>query len=401
MMRIQAFKVLQYRDYRYLTVSSFLWFAVRWMETIVVAWMVLEMTHSPFWVGLVGAVRYAGVVLTPLAGMAADRFSRRNLLIYSQVLGFLLVAFVLALLLVGILDVWHIIVFTLLRGINFALDFPVRYALVVDLVAPKEQLNAVSLNRASSDVTAALGPIAGGALMVLLGYAGAFWLMLVLSVTNLVFVLFMHDPPAPGTKRGEPLWSSLKEGFRLCRRDHAIMGVLGLACAANMFGFPLIHALLPVFAKLVLGVGPAELGLLGGAVGTGAFAGSLLLAWKGSRVEGNTFIWVSFLLWYVTLILFAMLPYFGASLFLLFAIGCGQALSMVTTTTYLLHRAAPEMRGRIMGVRGLAIIPLFAGNLVGGALTGWLGAPTALVIFGVAGILSTVFLCLRLPSLRH
>jgi MFS family permease len=401
MIRIQAFNALRYRDYRYLTVSSFLWFAVRWMETIVVAWMVLEMTNSPFWVGLVGAMRFAGVVLTPLAGMAADRISRRNLLVYSQALGILLAASMLVLLLAGMLEVWHIIVLTLLRGINFAFDFPVRYALVVDLVSPKEQLNAVSLNRASSDVTAALGPVAGGALIVLLGYAGAFWLMLALSVTNLVFVLFMDDSPTPETKGEETLWSSLKEGFRLCRRDNAIMGVLGLACAANLFGFPLIHALLPVFAKQVLGVGPAELGLLGGAIGTGAFVGSLLLAWKGSRTEGNIFIWASFLFWFVTLILFAMIPYYGFSLLLLVAIGGGQAVAMVTTTAYLLHRATPEMRGRIMGIRGLAIIPLFLGNLAGGALTGWLGAPTALVIFGVAGILSTVVLCLRLPSLHH
>jgi MFS family permease len=401
MIRIQAFNALRYRDYRYLTVSSFLWFAVRWMETIVVAWMVLEMTNSPFWVGLVGAMRFAGVVLTPLAGMAADRISRRNLLVYSQALGILLAASMLVLLLAGMLEVWHIIVLTLLRGINFAFDFPVRYALVVDLVSPKEQLNAVSLNRASSDVTAALGPVAGGALIVLLGYAGAFWLMLALSVTNLVFVLFMDDSPTPETKGEETLWSSLKEGFRLCRRDNAIMGVLGLACAANLFGFPLIHALLPVFAKQVLGVGPAELGLLGGAIGTGAFVGSLLLAWKGSRAEGNSFIWASFLSWFVTIILFAMIPYFGFSLLLLTAIGGAQAVAMVTTTTYLLHRATPEMRGRIMGIRGLAIIPLFLGNLVGGALTGWLGAPTALVIFGAAGILSTVILCLRLPSLHH
>ena len=88
-------------------------------------------------------------LLTPLAGMVADRFSRRNLLIYSQALGILLAALMLVLLLAEMLEVWHIIVLTLLRGINFALDFPVRYALVVDLVAPKEQLNAVSLNRAS------------------------------------------------------------------------------------------------------------------------------------------------------------------------------------------------------------------------------------------------------------
>ena len=211
----------------------------------------------------------------------------------------------------------------------------------------------------------------------------------------------MDDSPAPGAKGGESLWNSLKEGFQLCRRDNAIMGVLGLACVANMFGFPLIHALLPVFAKQVLSVGPAELGLLAGSVGTGAFVGSLLLAWKGSRAEGNSFIWVSFLFWFVTIILFAMIPYFGFSLLLLMAIGGGQAVAMVTTTTYLLHRAAPEMRGRIMGIRGLAIIPLFFGNLAGGALTGWLGAPTALVIFGAAGILSTIAICLRLPSLHQ
>ena len=401
MIGIQALNVLRYRDYRYLTISSFLWFAIRWIETIVISWMVLEMTNSPFWVGLVGAVRFAGWLLTPLAGIVADRISRRNLLLYSQALGILLGVFLLVLLLAEMLEVWQILILTLFRGINFALDFPVRNALLVDLVAPKEKLNAVSVNRAATDVTAALGPVAGGILMVLLGYAGAYWLILVLGILNLVLLFFMDDSPVPGAKGEETLWSSLKEGFQLCRRDNAIVGVLGLACVANMFGFPLIHALLPVFAKQVLNVGPAELGLLAGAMGTGAFVGSLCLAWKGSRVEGNRLIWVSFLFWFVTIILFAMIPYFGFSLLLLMAIGSGQAVAMVTTTTFLLHRAAPEMRGRIMGIRGLAIIPLFLGNLAGGALTGWLGAPTALVLFGAAGILSTVAICLRLPSLHR
>ncbi len=400
MIKTEAFNVLRYRDYRYLTISSFLWYAIRWIETIVIAWMVLEMTNSPFWVGLVGAARYAGWLLTPVAGIVADRISRRNLFVYSQALGILLTAFLLVLLLADVLDVWQIIVITFFRGINFALDFPVRNALMVDLVAPKERLSAVSINRATTDVTAALGPVAGGALMVLLGYGGAFWLVLALSIMNLVFVFCMDESPGHGAKGGETLWSSLKEGFQVCRRDHAMMGVLGLACIANMFGFPLIHALLPVFAKQVLGVGPAELGLLAGAIGTGAFVSSLLLALKGSSAEGDILIWAPFLFWFVTLILFAVVQHFGLCLLLLTAIGIAQAVAMITTTTFLLHRSSPEMRGRIMGIRGLAIIPLFLGNLTGGALTGWLGAPAALVIFGAAGILSTFILYLRLPSLH-
>ena len=180
-----------------------------------------------------------------------------------------------------------------------------------------------------------------------------------------------------------------------------MMGVLGLATIANMFGFPLIHALLPVFAKQVLSVGPAQLGLLAGSIGVGAFIGSLSLAWKVSPIEGNGLLWVSFLFWFMITILFAMVPHFYLSLLLLMAIGAGQAVAMITTTAFLLHRATPEMRGCVMGFRGLAIIPLFGGNLIGGALTGCLGAPAALVIFGFAGLLCTVAIGLYQPVLRR
>jgi MFS family permease len=348
-------------------------------------------------------VRFAGWLLTPFAGVIADRISRRNLLLCSQAIGILFAAAMLVLLLAEILQIWHVIVLTLLRGINIALDFPVRNALVVDLVAPKEQLNAVSLNRAASDVTSAFGPVTAGLLIVLVSYAGAFWLILILSVMNLVLLFFMGDSPSPGPgdRSKDTIWSGFKDGLQVCRRDGAMMGVLGLAGVANMFGFPLIHALLPVFAKQVLVVGPAQLGLLAGAIGVGSFLGSFSLAWKGSRIEGNRLLWISFLFWFVTTMLFAMVPHFYLSLLLLMAIGCGQAVAMITTTAFLLHRATPEMRGCVMGFRGLAIIPLFGGNLIGGALTGWLGAPTALVIFGFAGLLCTIAIGLHQPVLRR
>jgi len=401
MNRIQALSALRHPDYRHLTVSSILWFAIRWIETIVLSWMVLEMTNSPFLVGLVGAMRFAGLFVTPFAGMIADRINRRDLLLYSQVLNILLGAAFLFLLLAEMLEVWHIIVLTLLRGINFALDFPVRHALVVDLVAPEEQLNAVALSRAATDITSAVGPITGGILIVLLGYTGVFWLNLVLSIISLVLVFYMSDLPGARARTEDTIWTSFKEGFRLCRRDNVIMGVLGLAGIANLFGFPLVQALLPVFAKQVMGVGPAELGLLAGAAGIGAFMGSLFLAWKGSRTEGGSLLWGSFLLWFVMIIVFAMVPHFSLSLLLLMVIGSAQSVAMITTTAVLLHRADPEMRGRVMGLRGLAMIPLFGGNLVGGALSEWSGVPMTLVIFGVAGILSTVAIGLRIPALRR
>lgn len=398
---MDALTALRYRDYRYLTVSSFLWFAVRWMEVIVIGWLVLETTNSPFLVGLVGAVRFAGWLLTPFAGVIADRISRRNLLLYSQAIAILLVLAFLILLLAERLEVWHIIGLTLIRGVSIALDFPVRNALVVDLVPPKEQFNAVSLNRAASDVTSAFGPVTAGFFIVFFSYAGAFWLMLILSIMNLFFVFFMKDFPGPGESNRETIWSGFKEGLQVCRRDGPMMGVLGLAGVANMFGFPLIYALLPVFAKQELHVGAAQLGLLAGAVGIGALIGSLCLAWKGSRIAGNRLLWVSFLFWFMLTMLFAIVPHFYLSLLLLMAMGGGQAVAMITTTAFLLHRATPEMRGCVMGFRGLAIIPLFWGNLIGGALTGWLGAPVALVILGFAGILCTVAIGLSQPVLRR
>jgi MFS family permease len=159
------------------------------------------------------------------AGIVADRISRRNMLLYSQAIGILLAAALLALLLAERLEIWHIIVLTLLRGINIALDFPVRNALVVDLVAPKEQFNAVSLNRAASDVTSAFGPVTAGLFIVLLSYAGAFWFILILSIMNLVLLFFMGDSPAPGDRGRDTIWSSFKEGLQVCRRDSAMMGV--------------------------------------------------------------------------------------------------------------------------------------------------------------------------------
>ncbi len=399
--RIQALGALRYEDYRYITVSSFLWYAIRWIETIVLSWLVLERTNSPFQVGLVGGLRFAGVLFTPLAGLIADRISRRNVLLYSQALCVLLIGTLLGLFLSDSLEVWHVMVITFARSVNYAMDYPVRTALVVDLVAPEEQLNALSLNRAATDMTAAFGPIAGGILIVVMGYDGAFWLIIILSIISLFVLLLMRNSPVPGIKAGEKMWKSFRQGIELCRRDSAIMGVLGLALLANMFGFPLVQSLLPVFAKQVLHVGPVQLGLLAGALGAGAFVGSLWMAWEGSRFKRRTLLWGSFLLWFIVIAVFGLIPSMWICMFLLLLVGIGQAVAMITTTAFLLSQVAPEMRGRMMGIRGLAIIPLFFGSPIGGALTGWLGAPAALVIFGVTGTLLVFVIWLRVPSLRR
>ncbi|MEK7849110.1 MAG: MFS transporter, partial [Chloroflexota bacterium] len=171
---LRSLTVLRHRDFRLLTLSTFLLFAARWMEVVVLGWMVLELTDSPFMVGVAGAFRFIGWSFGPLGGAISDRLERRRLLIVAQGVNTLTALSLLALLATDRLQVWQLFAAILIAGTTYAVDYPARNALVGDVVGDGELLNAMALNRAAQNLTAVVGPLLGGSLLLVVGYAGAY-----------------------------------------------------------------------------------------------------------------------------------------------------------------------------------------------------------------------------------
>ncbi len=398
---LHSLRVLKYRQFRLLVLSSFFLFAARWMEVVVLGWLVLELTDSPFLVGVASAFRFIGWSLGPLGGALSDRIERRRLLLVAQSINTITALGLLTLLATGWLQVWHIFAAVLVAGTTYAFDYPARFAMIGDVVESGDMLNAVAVNRAAQNITAVVGPVLGGSLLLLVGFSGAYGLVAALYVANVVAVLSLSRTPVARSEERESVWQGLRQGLGYSLREPNIRAVLMLAALANLLGFPLSHALMPVFARDVLDVGAGGLGLLIGAIAAGALMANLGLASLRHPRRRGRLLALGFILWPVMLVGFALSSWYPLSLGLLFAGGIFQDVAMVSSATVLLTSVSGEMRGRVMGLRGLAVTTLPAGSLVAGALTERFGAPMTMMLFGVAGVVLMGGVLLTAPRLRR
>ena len=174
---------------------------------------------------------------------------------------------------------------------------------------------------------------------------------------------------------------------------------LVLAGTVNMVAFPLQFGLLPIFARDVFHVGAAGLGLLGSALGVGSLVGSLLMASMGAVQRAGRWMLAGTTGWLVCLIFFALTPNYALALVVLVLLGVAQTCSLTNMAVLLLSTASSDMRGRVMGLRSLAVAPLFVGGTFAGAATSRIGAPLATIACAVIGFLIVLWVAPRSP--RH
>ncbi|MBI2918206.1 MAG: MFS transporter [Chloroflexi bacterium] len=390
----QSFSLLRHREFRLLWVATTLISSSSWMEALLLGWLVLERTNSPLLVGAVAAMRSAWWLMGPLGGLLADRLDRRRLLVLTHGINVAQATAMLSLLLMDRLAVWHIFVLASASGLTHASDYPTRHALVAELVGHSALANAIALIRVAMDITVIMGPFLAGSLAALFSPAGGYALVLLFYVATIVVLLMVR--PTHQAAPAESAWRNVMEGIGHLRRNQSARLILFLCLVANVLGFPVLYALLPVFARNVLGVGPAGLGLLMSSAGLGSLAGSLGLALIGRR---PSLMMAGFLLWPAFLLPFAASGWYALSLALLMLAWAGQSLAMNMSTTLLILTASPEMRGRIMGVRALVIAGSPLGSLALGALAGRMGAPLTLTIGATAFVAIVAALGLARPRL--
>jgi MFS family permease len=387
-------------SYRRLWLAGFCMNTSRWMDMLVLGWVVLELTGSPFMVGVAAFGRTAPLMLFGVfSGVVADRFDRGRLLVAVQALN-LSTALVLALLFwTGQGGVWQLIGLEVLFGIAWSLDYPVRRSVLYTLVGPGRVTNAASLEGVSLQGTKMIGPLLGGVLIAWTGPAGCYLVLALLFLMALLLALTIQRRVAlTNIGQATSVLASLGTGLREARAEPTVLAVLILTILMNLFVFP-YQQMWPVFARDVFRVGPELLGLLIAADGLGAMSGALVVASRQRFILYRQ-LFVSGALTAAVLVCgLALSPWYLLSLTIQFLIGMAEA-GFSTMQGAIIPLAAPERsRGRLVGILSACIGAQPLGALWIGYAASHLGAPSATAISAGIGLLVMLPFALRLANL--
>ena len=397
-----ALRAFSFKNYRLFFGGQGLSLIGTWMQQIAMSWLVYRLTNSAFMLGFIGFTGQAPLFfLASFAGVIADRWNRRHLLLITQTIS-MVQAFLLAYLtLTWIVTVWHIIVLSVLLGISNAFDMPTRQSFIIEIVEKKEHLgNAIALNSFMFNSARLIGPSIAGLLIAATG-EGFCFLVNGISFFAIIISLLVMKIPAKKKHAGSlQFMKGLREGFRYAFSFPPIRVILLLLALVSLMGIP-YAMLLPVFARDILHGGPQLLGFLMGSAGIGALSGSIYLASRRTVIGLGKLIALASSLFGVALIVFSLSSYAPLSLLMMFLAGVGMVSQTASSNTILQTIVEEDKRGRVMSLYSIAFMGVAPfGNLLVGSLANRIGAPNALMISGTLCIIGSLLFLYRLRHIR-
>jgi MFS family permease len=385
-------RALRNPDFRLFWAGNFLSNIGTWMQNVAQGWLVLELSNSAFWLGVVGFAASAPMlVFTLIGGVIADQVDRRRMMMRTQA-AMMLFAFVLAALTwFKVINVGEIVLLAFATGTAMSLMAPSYQAMVPQLVPREDLTNAIALNSAQFNLSRVVGPTLGGFAMAWFGVAGNFFLNGLSFLAVLIALSRIRYAP-PAAENSAKMMDRLSEGFRYVLSQRQMTSLITLVGVVSILGFPYL-IFMPLFARDVLHVGERGLGLLMAASGVGAFLAATTLAWQGDVKHGGRRVAASAAVFYVAVIAFSFSTNFFLSTLLQMVAGYSMILMVASTNTLLQHLAADEMRGRVMSIYATAFLGFApVGSLIAGAIAGTVSAPYAIAGMCALGLVCTGFL---------
>ncbi|MGH7754069.1 MAG: MFS transporter, partial [Gemmatimonadales bacterium] len=306
-----------------------------WMQSVAQGWLVLTLTDSAFYVGLVSALGSLPVlVLSLYGGVLADRTDKRRLVILTQVLLMLQAIALAALVWTEAARVGHVMVLAVALGVVSAFDIPGRQSFLVEMVGKDDLMSAIALNSSVFNLTRVLGPVLAGIVIGTAGLAACFLLNALSYLAVIVGLTQMRLPRFQSPPLVESAWANLRGGIRYVRGDRRVSTLIVLTAAISVLGFPYL-VLLPVFARDVLHTDARGYGALMSAVGAGAVFAALALAVLRTRLRRGRLVLLALAGFGVLLVAFSAARTLAAALALLAFTGCVMILHNASTNTML------------------------------------------------------------------
>jgi len=385
-------RAMRHRNYRLFFFGQLTSLIGTWMQQVAQAWLVLQLTHDPLWLGLVSVAQFGPVIVFGLfGGLIADQWPKRRTLLATQTSAMLL-AFALFLLTVtGVVQVWQVMILAALLGITNSIDMPTRQAFAVEMVGRDDVTNAVGLNSAMFNASRILGPAVAGLLIGAFDISIAFLINGISYIAVIVAYLMMRTDelrqmPAivrPTTVRG--VFESLAEGGRYVRHTPMVLLSVTVVGLVATFGMN-FQVLMPPYAENVLHVGAAGYGFLMAASGLGSTVAALYIAFQ-RKVSPSPIVLGAIALGLGSIVV-ALSTSFGVSLLAMIIVGAGGIGMAVTANTTIQLSVPDQLRGRVMSL----YTTVFAGSVpASGLLMGWIasswGVPTSLMVGAILSLL--------------
>ena len=373
------------------------------METLILGWYVLVETGSVVLLTVFGSLQFVGTLISPVLGMLGDRLGLRNVLAVMRFCYAVFASIILALALTGQLSPMLVLVVAAMSGMVRPSDIGLRSALVGATVPPGHLVAAMGISRTTQDSARIGGALAGAAFMASFGMATAYMFITGIYLIGALLTLLVDRRPivhtaavadVPALAQPSP-WRDLKEGLAYVWRTPQLLAAMSLAALVNLTAFPLTGGLMPYIARDVFHLDQKGLGLLVASFASGALIGSVTLSILGARVRPARTMMATCIVWYLCLLGFVLSTSLPVAMGLLLLAGIAQSLSMVTLAIILLRTSEERFRGRIMGVRMLAIYTLPLGLLIAGAMIPQIGYHATAIIFVVTGLLLTLEIAVR------
>ena len=397
-----AFAPFRIRGYRFQWPADLL---VSWafeMETLILGWYVLVETGSVLYLTIYGALLYGGTLIAPMIGVASDRIGHRLLLAGMRATYAAVAAVLMALAFAGVLNPLVVLVLAAVSGLVRPSDMGLRGAVIADAMPANLLTGAMSFSRTTSDIARITGALSGAGLFAAFGMAPAYVAITILYALGSLLTLFAApdraEPPAElmiAARSGSSPWSDLREGIVHIWNTPSLLAIVWLALLFNFTAFPLTNGLLPYVAKEVYRTDQTGLGYLVASIGFGALLGALIMTWFSADVRLARLMFISGTVWHVLILIFIQMRGLTGGIVMLCLCGVAQSLTMVCHTVILLRTASQRFRGRVLGVRMLAIYSLPLGLLIAGALIERIGFRWTASLFAGTGLLFTVLIGIK------
>jgi MFS family permease len=397
----RTFRALKHRNFQLFFGGQIISLVGTWMQTVAQAWLIYRLTDSGALLGVLGFVGQIPIfLLSPLAGLAADRWPRQRVVIATQSASMVLAFILAALTMTGHIRVWEIIVLATLLGIVNAFDVPARQSFMIEMVGREDLINAIALNSSMFNLARVAGPAIAAGLVAVVGEGWCF-LLNGLSYLAVIAGLFLmriekriaaHDGAAPLEK--------LREGLRFARHTKPIRALLVLVAIVSFMALP-YTVLMPIFAVQILHGGVNAYGWLMGAVGFGAMFGALALAMRHElRGLGKVVAYAATGLG-ASLVFFSASHWFWVSFMILIVSGFTMMMQFTATNTLIQAMVPDQLRGRVMSLYSMMFLGMSPfGSLLAGALADRIGAPVTMAIGGLASCLGGLAFARKWPAMR-